>query len=1267
MWQAYRVFKTRRAAEPGCTLFAVWRAYACFQRKWKALRTASRQERRQWITQQIRTAHDAAQRHDMGEVYRIVRLLAPKQKRDPVRIRDKEGHLLDKRQQFEAIFHYFSAAFRRAEAFQHSHCLGSLDTQLDDVVKSIKALKPRKAVPADTPPAEVWQLCPETAAAFFVRVLDHACTESRRLPARMSDCSLLLLPKPGKTSRLPTDLRPLGLQDPSSKVLASALKSKIQAIVLPWLSSHKQFAYCSGKAIDEAISRASGHCRQVRELLQNSQVSVHARRQGKQAQQCCGGVTLSIDLSRAFDQLPRWGLVASLRHAQVPEPLINLVVVVHENCIYRVKHGAYSGDFPLQVGVRQGCTLAPLLFSIFTCWLSDQLDAKLGFAWSHRHHTAFADDNLAQWIIRSAADLGHMCTHIRALFQVLQKAGMSINVLKSGLLLRLQGTVAKTWIRQHSRITREGVLVNVGTPAIPIEIPKSSVLTYLGIQLSYGSLEMQTCAFRMRAAQLVRQRLIKVLHTQGLRTRVRLQLHSACVRSSMIYGQHAVGITNATLRKMEAADARFVRAITRCPVHLTRVSNMQLYHRHKLKGISQLLVELLKGRVNKSLDVDAVADFSAQLESLRLLVREADAANAHGIQQVEVGKLIPCRTCGQYFACMQHLLSHQGRKHPELHGSRQPKFSGKEYAAQTVDGMPVCVHCRSTFTRVEALKKHLARSCPVLYARTSALSQPECRPSALTSDCRKQHTHSLVDHCGLEVKVASTPAGLLGPAGRTPTSTVQPEVKPLIEDASFRQMVLANWKGVFRVAKFRQSLSQYCVLCGQWADMSGLKQHIRLVHGAQYALQPEASARVSSLGLTVLSPCHYCGKHRKEPRAHMKHCASLFQASLASLVCREDLRGHDNGGDGRCGSNHGGSGDDGGAGLGPAENAASRGDPRQTGARGQKGVGPQKWARPPQKGQGGKGTQAWDPLALLFQGLGADGRPGPGGLAGHGHAEPSARLGANGAPARGGAVEASDRHVGHLLHRHGPDRDPPSRETGRGGVGGATQHDAGKVRSPLKVILLLSILQETSTRISAILQDEGKLQKALEWEWIQTGHQALEPNWIYFQWNPAEKRQEKSSLPPSKNSEVQGHLDYLAKHLAVPNVLTKFKASRPMSNTDRYASAVLPFFCSLSLRGDIASRCHGAIMALVNSSALKPVGMRIKPARGERQPAAAELEKAYLAVPYTQWQVRQPPWQRQMRGQPAEKPSEGTEEAAPAAATRLPPSRCGPFPYLLCP
>ena len=81
-----------------------------------------------------------------------------------------------------------------------------------------------------------------------------------------------------------------------------------------------------------------------------------------------------------------------------------------------------------------------------------------------------------------------------------------------------------------------------------------------------------------------------------------------------------------------------------------------------------------------------------------------------------------------------------------------------------------------------------------------------------------------------------------------------------------------------------------------------------------------------------------------------------------------------------------------------------------------------------------------------------------------------------------------------------------------------------------------------------------------------------------------------------------------------------------MSNTDRYASAVLPFICTLSLRSTVASQCHASIHALVNNSALKLIGARIKPARGERQPLADQLEKAYLAVPWTEWQERRPAW-----------------------------------------
>ncbi|CAE7247999.1 unnamed protein product, partial [Symbiodinium microadriaticum] len=163
----------------------------------------------------------------------------------------------------------------------------------------------------------------------------------------------------------------------------------------------------------------------------------------------------------------------------------------------------------------------------------------------------------------------------------------------------------------------------------------------------------------------------------------------------------------------------------------------------------------------------------------------------------------------------------------------------------------------------------------------------------------------------------------------------------------------------------------------------------------------------------------------------------------------------------------------------------------------------------------------------------------------------------------------------------------------------SNEFEKGRVKSPLKVILLLSIFQEVSSRMTALLQDDAQMAKAKEWQWIQDGATGLDPLWTYFQWNPVEKKQEQSALSPIKNSEVCRHLDFLAQHLAHENVLTKFKATCRMSSTDRYASAVLPFFCSLSLRGDVAARCHQAIRSLVNCSALKTIGMRIKPARAK--------------------------------------------------------------------
>ena len=238
-----------------------------------------------------------------------------------------------------------------------------------EVLSAIQELKSRKAVPDTSVMAEIWQLTPEAFTSYFLQVFGTHRDANSRLPSDMTDCALSLLPKPGKPTRRPQDLRPLGLQDPSSKLLATMIKGRLMEIVRPYLMSKPQFAYVEGRSIDQAVSRVFRRCSRVRDLLRRGVRSVHDKRAGLDAHQCRGGALLSIDLSRAFDMVPRWALSASLHRASVPADLHDLILDIHQDCQYRIKVGEQEQQFPMQRGIRQGCSLSPLLFAIFTGWL----------------------------------------------------------------------------------------------------------------------------------------------------------------------------------------------------------------------------------------------------------------------------------------------------------------------------------------------------------------------------------------------------------------------------------------------------------------------------------------------------------------------------------------------------------------------------------------------------------------------------------------------------------------------------------------------------------------------------------------------------------------------------------------------------------------------------------------------------------------------------------------------------------------------------------
>ena len=154
-----------------------------------------------------------------------------------------------------------------------------------EILDSVRKLKGGRAVPPNSVPSEPWSLCAEEYAAFLTPRLNLAASQQTQYPPEATDCTLALLPKPHKTSRRPQDLRPLGLQDASSKVLANATKHQLQLHTLEYLQSRPQYAYTPDRAIDEAISRVAKHCSLIRQRVHASVASVRARRAGvKQAQ-----------------------------------------------------------------------------------------------------------------------------------------------------------------------------------------------------------------------------------------------------------------------------------------------------------------------------------------------------------------------------------------------------------------------------------------------------------------------------------------------------------------------------------------------------------------------------------------------------------------------------------------------------------------------------------------------------------------------------------------------------------------------------------------------------------------------------------------------------------------------------------------------------------------------------------------------------------------------------------------------------------------------
>ncbi|CAE7871279.1 Herc2, partial [Symbiodinium microadriaticum] len=135
-----------------------------------------------------------------------------------------------------------------------------------------------------------------------------------------------------------------------------------------------------------------------------------------------GGISISLDIDKTFDSLPREQLVLAMKAAKLSSEEIALALYIHQEARLHVEISGQKADIPLQQGIRQGCGLSPFLWSLATARLYNVCVEKAATCREPTGEvTLYADDVWASWWIRTQDQFKASLRAMGILFQDLQR------------------------------------------------------------------------------------------------------------------------------------------------------------------------------------------------------------------------------------------------------------------------------------------------------------------------------------------------------------------------------------------------------------------------------------------------------------------------------------------------------------------------------------------------------------------------------------------------------------------------------------------------------------------------------------------------------------------------------------------------------------------------------------------------------------------------------------------------------------------------------
>ena len=211
--------------------------------------------------------------------------------------------------------------------------------------KAIKQLQAGKAPGSDGIPPEIYKEGGDAVQVKLNELLQQFWEESSVLQD-FKDANIIHLYK-NKGDRASCDNhRGISLLNVAGKIMARVILNRITQYLLDDVVSESQCGFRRNRGTIDMIFAV----RQIQEKCREQNQNLYI---------------LFVDLTKAFDTVSRGGLWAILSKLGCPERFVSIIRSFHKGMMARViEHGAASYPFPVYNDVKQGCVLAPTLFSL---------------------------------------------------------------------------------------------------------------------------------------------------------------------------------------------------------------------------------------------------------------------------------------------------------------------------------------------------------------------------------------------------------------------------------------------------------------------------------------------------------------------------------------------------------------------------------------------------------------------------------------------------------------------------------------------------------------------------------------------------------------------------------------------------------------------------------------------------------------------------------------------------------------------------------------